>query len=60
MVARDRNNPDSFKVRRGKVGGWRDHFTADEVQRIEALVARDLAPVFGYQAENAAPRAASA
>jgi hypothetical protein len=60
MVARDRNNPDSFKVRRGKVGGWRDHFTADEVQRIEALVVRDLAPVFGYQAENAAPRAASA
>jgi hypothetical protein len=60
MVARDRNNPDSFKVRRGKVGGWRDHFTADEVERIEALVARDLNPVFGYQAESATPRAASA
>jgi Sulfotransferase domain len=60
MVARDRNNPNSFKVRRGKVGGWRDHFTADEVARIEQLVARDLAPVYGYQAASEAPRAASA
>jgi hypothetical protein len=60
MVARDRTNPDSFNVRRGKVGGWRDHFTADEVERIEHLVVRDLAPIYGYQAEDAAPRAASA
>jgi hypothetical protein len=60
MVARDRNNPDSFKVRRGKVGGWRDHFTADEALRIEQQIARELAPVFGYQAPAGAPRAASA
>ena len=60
MVARDRNNPNSFKVRRGKVGGWRDHFTAAEILRIEQLIARDLAPVFGYQAESEAARAANA
>jgi hypothetical protein len=60
MVARDRNNPDSFKVRRGKVGGWRDHFNEDEALRIEQQIARELAPVFGYQAPESAPRAASA
>jgi hypothetical protein len=60
MVARDRNNPDSFKVRRGKVGGWRDHFSEDETLRIEQQIARELAPVFGYHAPESAPRAASA
>jgi len=60
MVARDRSNPDSFKVRRGKVGGWRDHFTEGEVLRIEQQIARELAPVFGYQALQGTPRAASA
>ena len=28
---KDRSNPQSFKVRRGKVGGWRDHFSEAEV-----------------------------
>ena len=48
MVAKDRSNPQSFKVRRGKVGGWRDDFSAAEVARIEALIESELAPVFGY------------
>jgi hypothetical protein len=60
MVARDRNNPNSFKVRRGKVGGWRDHFKPAEIARIEELVARDLSPVFGYSAATETARAASA
>ena len=59
MRPRDRGNPESFKVRRGKVGGWRDHFSAAEIARIEALIAAELDPVFGYgQAPPA--RAASA
>jgi len=32
-------DPDSFKVRRAKVGGWRDYFDAAEVDAIERLVA---------------------
>jgi hypothetical protein len=60
MVARDRSNPQSFKVRRGKVGGWRDHFGAEQAALIEQRVARELAPVFGYQAGQAPARAASA
>ncbi len=50
---RDRSNPQSFKVRRGKVGGWRDHFSAAEIARIEALIDAELDPVFGYR--QAAP-----
>jgi hypothetical protein len=60
MVPKDRNNPESFKVRRGKVGGWRDHFSGPEVARIEALIARELAPVFGYGGGKDPARAASA
>jgi hypothetical protein len=59
MVPKDRSNPQSFKVRRGKVGGWRDDFTDAEARRIEALIESELAPVFGYGAGDPA-RAASA
>lgn len=44
----DANDPSSFKVRRGKVGGWRDYLTADEVERINRLVETELKPIFGY------------
>jgi hypothetical protein len=59
MRPRDRDNPQSFKVRRGKVGGWRDHFGAAEIERIEALIEAELDPVFGY-GQAAPARAASA
>ncbi len=57
MRPRDRNNPQSFKVRRGKVGGWRDHFTDAEAGRIEALIDAELDPVFGYGTASAPARA---
>jgi hypothetical protein len=57
---RDRNDPQSFKVRRGKVGGWRDHFDAAEIARIEALIEAELDPVFGYGQAEPPARAASA
>jgi Sulfotransferase domain len=59
MRAKDRGNPQSFKVRRGKVGGWRDDFTAAEIARIEALVEAELDPVFGYGQATPSARAAS-
>ena len=34
----DRNNPDSFKVRRGKVGGYRDYFDAEQVAWLDEFV----------------------
>jgi hypothetical protein len=60
MRPKDRTNPESFKTRRGKVGGYRDYFDAGEVAEIDRLVAAQLSPVFGYASEGAAPQAASA
>lgn len=53
MVAKDPTNPDSFKVRRAKVGGFRDYFTDEEVKKINEVMARDLNPVYGYVADDA-------
>jgi len=60
MVAKDRNNPNTFKVRRAKVGGYREDFTEEQTRRIEEMIAHDLDPVFGYgQAPAAVPQAAA-
>jgi hypothetical protein len=54
MKPGDRSNPDSFKVRRAKVGGYRDYFDDEQAARIDALVHEKLSPVFGYGAPQAA------
>lgn len=41
-------NPDSYKVRRGKVGGFRDYFTDDQVAAIEQAINGHLDPFYGY------------
>jgi|SRR6056297_3212191 len=46
----DEGNPDSFKVRRGKVGGYRDYFTPEQLGTIDAMVEGKLDPCFGYSA----------
>ncbi len=48
MVPRDRNNPDSYKVRRAKVGGYLDYFDDQQVEAIEKLMETSLSPFFGY------------
>jgi len=62
MVAKDKGNPDSHKVRRAKVGGYRDYFDDEQVRQIDAYVERHLLPGFGYGGAPArpAPQAASA
>jgi Sulfotransferase domain len=52
---RNPKDPESFKVRRAKVGGYRDYFTDQQAAELEALVAERLSPAFGY-----APIAAAA
>ena len=44
----DKGNPDSFKVRRAKVGGYRDYFDDDRVAAIDQQLASTLDPVFKY------------
>ena len=56
----DRANPQSYKVRRAKVGGWRDYFDEEQVAAIDRLLAERPEPPFGYGGELAAARSASA
>ncbi len=44
----DPDDADSFKVRRAVVGGFRDYFSEPELARMEAFVAKELAPFYGY------------
>jgi hypothetical protein len=48
MVPKDRNDPNTYKVRRAKVGGYKDYFDDQQVAAIEALVDASLSPLFGY------------
>jgi hypothetical protein len=43
----DKDNPQSFKVRKAKVGGYRDYFTDEQCARLDQMVA-ELDPIFGY------------
>lgn len=52
VKAGDANNPESFKVRRAKVGGYRDYFDDDQCRTLDALMTK-LDPVFGYDAAPA-------
>jgi len=56
LKAKDASNPDSFKVRRAKVGGYRDYFDDAQVATLDELVNTRLSGVFGYATdEPAAP-----
>ena len=48
LVPKDRSNPNSYKVRRGKVAGYRDDFHAAQLARIDRLVETTLDPLYGY------------
>ena len=49
VKAADKDNPQSYKVRKAKVGGYRDYFTDEQCAQLERMVAQ-LDPVFGYGA----------
>ena len=48
LTLRNAEDPESFKVRRAKVGGFRDYFTAAQVAELEELVRERLSPTLGY------------
>ncbi len=47
------DNADSFKVRRAKVGGYRDYLSDEEVAQVDAFVEKHLRPAFGYTGDRA-------
>ncbi len=55
-----KGDAESSKVRRAKVGGYREDFTAEQAAELEALVAERLDPALGYSADATAPTAVAA
>jgi len=51
LTLRDPSDPNSFKVRRGKVGGYRDYFSPQQVAELDELVRSRISPTFGYTPE---------
>jgi hypothetical protein len=49
----DATNLQSYKVRRAKVGGYRDYFTDEEADRIDVLIEETLSPIYGYCSASA-------
>lgn len=47
------NDPSTYKVRRGKVGGYREDFDEHQVAELEALVRDNILPQLGYCQEGA-------
>jgi hypothetical protein len=45
------NDPSTFKVRRGKVGGYREDFEPAQVAELEALVRENICPELAYCCE---------
>lgn len=48
LMPKDLNNPESSKVRRGKVGGYRDYFSEEELAQLNEYIASNLASSYGY------------
>ena len=55
LVPGERGRNDSYKVRRAKVGGWRDYFDAAQIAELDARVESGLRPGFGYNSEDSSP-----
>jgi hypothetical protein len=48
MTPGDKADPDSYKVRRAKVGGYRDYFEDDQVREIDAYIHANLDSRLAY------------
>jgi alcohol sulfotransferase len=55
LTPRDPSNPDSYKVRRAKVGGYRDYFDDEQIARVDEFVRSRLSASFGYSDPAEAP-----
>ena len=54
MAPGDKDNPDSYKVRRAKVGGYKDYFEDAEVAAIDQMVDDVLDGSYGYRSKGEA------
>ena len=49
LMVKAPDNPDTCRVRRGKVGGYRDYFSDDQLDLIDTLARERLDPFHGYR-----------
>ncbi len=54
-----KGDPNSYKVRRAKVGGYKDYFDAGQAAEIDELVQKELSAAFGYDESPSSPSAPS-
>ena len=52
VQAKDVNDPNTYKVRKAKVGGYRDYFNDAQVAELVAMVDTNLLPAFGYTSDE--------
>jgi len=52
LVPGKKGDPNTYKVRRAKVGGYRDYFDDEQLARIDALVDDTMLPDFGYTSSS--------
>lgn len=48
LTLRNASDPETLKVRRGKVGGYRDDLTEEQSAWVEAQIETKLSPIYGY------------
>lgn len=48
LAPADKNDPESFKVRRGKVGGYVDYLGQEEIDYLNQKIKAQLSPEIGY------------
>ena len=56
----DAAEPNSFKVRRGKMGGYRDELSAEQALMLDRMIDATLDPGLGYRTDEPAPAVAAA
>jgi hypothetical protein len=49
LAPADKGDPDSFKVRRGKVGAYAEYLTEEQRKAVDSLVAEQLDTAIGYK-----------
>ncbi|MEM7222916.1 MAG: sulfotransferase domain-containing protein [Pseudomonadota bacterium] len=53
LKVKNPSDPDAYKVRRGKVEGYRDYFEPEQLARMDELVRTRMSPTLGYGQESA-------
>lgn len=47
LKARDPRDPESYKVRKGKIGGYKEYLSKDDIEYVEGKI-KNLNKIFGY------------